>query len=178
MCWTALPAFTPIQNKLMQKLMLYAKKVMVTVTIDERENPYHVEGEHQLFYLSKKTVAGLKRLAQEVNVREEEPIWVHPGEKSRFAAGGELWWLEQNLFRLRWQRYPQEPTGYQTSSTMRRTSGDQPSCSQKSGGRGRLGRRPDPGADSREALSLPGFCPDYRRHGELQPGAGANTGGL
>ncbi len=99
--------FTPIQNKLMQKLMLYAKKVMVTVTIDERENPYHVEGEHQLFYLSKKTVAGLKRLAQEVNVREEEPIWVHPGEKSRFAAGGELWWLEQNLFRLRWQRYPQ-----------------------------------------------------------------------
>ena len=99
--------FTPIQNKLMQKLMLYAKKVMVTVTIDERENPYHVEGEHQLFYLSKKTVAGLKRLAQEVNVREEEPIWVHPGENSRFAAGGELWWLEQNLFRLRWQRYPQ-----------------------------------------------------------------------
>ena len=99
--------FTPIQNKLMQKLMLYAKKVMVTVTIDERENPYHVEGEHQLFYLSKKTVAGLKRLAQEVDVKEEEPVWVHPGEKSRFAAGGELQWLEQNLFRLRWQRYPQ-----------------------------------------------------------------------
>lgn len=99
--------FTPIQNMLMQKLMLYAKKVMVTVTIDERENPYHVEGEHQLFYLSKKTVAGLKRLAQEVDVKEEEPVWVHPGEKSRFAAGGELQWLEQNLFRLRWQRYPQ-----------------------------------------------------------------------
>ena len=99
--------FTPIQNKLMQKLMLYAKKVMVTVTIDERENPYHVEGEHQLFYLSKKTVVGLKRLAQEVDVKEEEPVWVHPGEKSRFAAGGELQWLEQNLFRLRWQRYPQ-----------------------------------------------------------------------
>ena len=99
--------FTPIQNMLMQKLMLYAKNVMVTVTIDERENPYHVEGEHQLFYLSKKTVAGLKRLAQEVDVKEEEPVWVHPGEKSRFAAGGELQWLEQNLFRLRWQRYPQ-----------------------------------------------------------------------
>ncbi len=100
--------FTPIQNKLMQKLMQYAKKVLVTVTIDEREDPYHVEGEHQLFYLSKKTVAGLKRLAQEVGVPEEESIWVHPGEKSRFAAGGELGWLEQNLFRLRWQRYPLE----------------------------------------------------------------------
>lgn len=99
--------FTPIQNMLMQKLMLYAKKVIVTVTIDRRENPYCVEGEHQLFYLSKKTVAGLKRLAQEADVKEEEPVWVHPGDKSRFAAGGELQWLEQNLFRLRWQRYPQ-----------------------------------------------------------------------
>lgn len=99
--------FTPIQNKLMQKLMQYAKKVIVTVTIDERENPYQVEGEHQLFYLSKKTVVSLKRLAREVNVREEEPIWVHSGEKSRFGAGGELQWLEQNLFRLRWQRYPE-----------------------------------------------------------------------
>ena len=99
--------FTPIQNMLMQKLMLYAKKVIVTVTIDRRENPYCVEGEHQLFYLSKKTVAGLKRLAQEADVKEEEPVWVHPGDKSRFAAGGELQWLEQNLFRLRWQQYPQ-----------------------------------------------------------------------
>ena len=32
----------------MQKLMLYAKKVIVTVTIDEREDPYRLEGEHQL----------------------------------------------------------------------------------------------------------------------------------
>ena len=30
--------FTPVQNKLMQKLMLYAKKVIVTVTMDERED--------------------------------------------------------------------------------------------------------------------------------------------
>ncbi|MGN8947297.1 helicase-exonuclease AddAB subunit AddB [Candidatus Merdisoma sp. HCP28S3_D10] len=99
--------FTPIQNLLLQKLMLYAKKVVVTVTIDERENPYRVEGEHQLFYLSKKTVAGLKRLAEETGVPEEKPLWVHPGEKSRFSAGGELAWLEQNLFRLRWRSCPE-----------------------------------------------------------------------
>ena len=99
--------FTPIQNLLLQKLMLYAKKVVVTVTMDERENPYRVEGEHQLFYLSKKTVAGLKRLAEEAGVTEEKPLWVHPGEKSRFSAGGELAWLEQNLFRLRWRSCPE-----------------------------------------------------------------------
>ena len=78
--------FTPVQNKLMQKLMLYAKKVIVTVTMDEREDPYRPAGEHQLFYLSKKTVAGLMRLAAEAQVKAEPPLWVHPSEKSRFRA--------------------------------------------------------------------------------------------
>ncbi len=40
--------FTPIQNKLMQKLMLYAGKVMVTLTVDSREDPFRAEGEHHL----------------------------------------------------------------------------------------------------------------------------------
>lgn len=93
--------FTPVQNKLMQKLMLYARKVIVTVTMDERENPYHPEGEHQLFYLSKKTVSTLMRLAEEVQVKTEQPVWVHPGEKSRFQEGTALHFLERNLFRLR-----------------------------------------------------------------------------
>ena len=54
--------FTPIQNKLMKKLMEYAKKVTVTVTIDSREDPYRMTGEHQLFYLSQKTVSTLSGL--------------------------------------------------------------------------------------------------------------------
>ena len=93
--------FTPIQNKLMQKLMQYAKKVIVTVTMDEREDPYRLEGEHQLFYMSKKTVTTLMRLAGEVQVKAEPPVFVHPSEKSRFRAGSALASLEQNLFRLR-----------------------------------------------------------------------------
>ena len=97
--------FTPVQNKLMQKLMLYAKKVIVTVTMDEREDPYRPAGEHQLFYLSKKTVAGLMRLAAEAQVKAEPPLWVHPSEKSRFRAGSALACLEQNLFRLRQKPY-------------------------------------------------------------------------
>ena len=93
--------FTPIQNKLMQKLMQYAKKVIVTVTMDEREDPYRLEGEHQLFYMSKKTVTTLMRLAGEVQVKAEPPVFVRPSEKSRFRAGSALASLEQNLFRLR-----------------------------------------------------------------------------
>ena len=97
--------FTPIQNKLMQKLMLYAKKVMVTVTIDEREDPYRVDGEHELFYLSRKTVTTLMRLAKEAGVRAEDPIVVHPSEKTRLKRGSALFWMEQNLFRFRSQPF-------------------------------------------------------------------------
>ncbi len=93
--------FTPIQNKLMQKLMLYAKKVLVTVTIDGREDPYRLDGEHQLFYMSKKTVTTLMRLAREVQVKAEPPVFVRPSEKSRFRPGSALETLEQNLFRLK-----------------------------------------------------------------------------
>lgn len=97
--------FTPIQNQLMQKLMQYAKKVVVTVTMDEREDPFRLGGEHQLFYLSKKTVATLKRLAEEVQAEIEAPLWVRSSQKSRFQKGSALEALEQNLFRLRWKAY-------------------------------------------------------------------------
>lgn len=93
--------FTPIQNKLMQKLMSCAKKVLVTVTIDSREDPYRVDGEHQLFYLSKRTVTTLMALAREAKVQVEDPLWIDPSDKSRLKKGSALWWLEQNLFRLR-----------------------------------------------------------------------------
>ena len=93
--------FTPIQNKLMKKLMEYAKKVTVTVTIDSREDPYRMTGEHQLFYLSQKTVSTLLGLAREAGVPMEEPVTVRPLGQSRFDGKSALFALEQNLFRLR-----------------------------------------------------------------------------
>lgn len=38
--------FTPIQNRVIRELMRLAKRVIITVTIDERENPYQQDGEH------------------------------------------------------------------------------------------------------------------------------------
>lgn len=90
--------FTPIQNQLLQKLMGLARRVVVTVTIDPREDPYRLDGEHQLFYLSKKTVTTLMRLADEVKVPVEKPQWIEAGQ-GRFPADSALGWLEQNLFR-------------------------------------------------------------------------------
>ncbi len=101
--------FTPIQNKLMQKLMQYAKKVTVTVTIDSREDPYRIQGEHQLFYMSRKTIAALTNLAGEAGVSVEEPVIVHPSGQSRFAENGALFALEQNLFRLHRRAFEEKP---------------------------------------------------------------------
>ena len=94
--------FTPIQNRVIQELIRLTKRVIVTVTIDDRENPYQLDGEHKLFHLSKKTVADLRRLAKEVDVPEEEPMWCKDrtsGRLWRFAQNAELSHLERNLFR-------------------------------------------------------------------------------
>lgn len=94
--------FTPIQNRVIQELIRLSKKVIITVIIDDRENPYQLDGEHRLFHLSKKTVASLRMLAQEVEAKEEQPVWCKDrisGRLPRFAQNAELSHLEQNLFR-------------------------------------------------------------------------------
>ena len=70
--------FTPIQNKLLRQLLQYVKNITVTVTIDSQEDPYRVQGEHQLFYMSKKTIATLAGLAKEAGAELLEPVMVKP----------------------------------------------------------------------------------------------------
>ena len=101
--------FTPIQNRVIQELMRLTKQVIVTVTVDDRENPYQMDGEHRLFHLSKKTVSDLRRLAGAVDVPEDRPVWCADrigGSLPRFAQNRELAHLERNLF-----RYPAEVYG-------------------------------------------------------------------
>ncbi len=94
--------FTPIQNRVISDLMRLSEKVIVTLTMDERENPYVVEGKQKLFYLSQKTVSALCRLAKESGIPEEEAVWCsgkEGGRPPRFADNPELAHLERNLFR-------------------------------------------------------------------------------
>ena len=98
--------FTPIQNRVIEELMRLTKRVIVTITIDDRENPYKPDGEHRLFHLSKKTVADLRRLAGQSEVAEDKPVWCanrRQGRLPRFVGNAELSHLEHNLF-----RYPAE----------------------------------------------------------------------
>ncbi len=91
--------FTPIQNRLIQELLVWTKEVIVTVTLGEGENPFKQDGEQKLFYLSKKTVYDLEKLAQQVSVTRGEDIYINPQESPRFREGKALAFLEQNLFR-------------------------------------------------------------------------------
>lgn len=103
--------FTPIQNRVIQDLLGLTERVIITLTIDEREDPYRLEGEQRLFYLTQKTVAALQKLAQEIEIPEEPGVWCREkkeGRLPRFFENAELAHLERNLFRYPAQVYEKE----------------------------------------------------------------------
>lgn len=100
--------FTPVQYEVLKTLMHYVKDIYVAVTLDGREDPYLDEGMQDLFYLSKKTIRTLSRIAAEEGVSIGEPVRLSHGEKSRFGGSKQMEWLEQNLFRSHPKPYPQE----------------------------------------------------------------------
>lgn len=91
--------FTPVQYHLLEALVQIAGEILVTVTLDSREDPYICSGVQELFYMSKKTVQTLVKMAARQHVVLKEPVWITHGGKSRFAGSPSLLWLEQNLFR-------------------------------------------------------------------------------
>ncbi|MDO4463478.1 MAG: helicase-exonuclease AddAB subunit AddB [Bacillota bacterium] len=91
--------FTPIQYRLIQELMRLTDEVIVSITIDIREDPFRMGGEQELFYLSKKTVKDLCRLAREADVRRKDDVFIRNSSLPRFRDSKVLAHLEQNLFR-------------------------------------------------------------------------------
>lgn len=97
--------FTPIQYKLIGLLLTLSPKVTLTVTIDERENPYRIRGEQELFYMSKETISHMVRLAEEMQVKKEKDIVLKGDMHNRFEHTKPLFWLEKNLFRYPYTAY-------------------------------------------------------------------------
>ena len=84
-CFDGFTGFTPIQYKLLIKLMKLCKKVLVTVTIDPKEaikNQKNIEqgieqGEdYTLFGMSKKTIYKIKGIAKENGITIDEDMIV------------------------------------------------------------------------------------------------------
>lgn len=98
--------FTPVQNKLIERLLQVAEKLMVSVTIDNREDFYHCRGTHELFAMSKKTIKSLLDMAGKLHVEVREPVVLESG--IRYQNAKELHFMEQNLFRIRGKSWQEE----------------------------------------------------------------------
>ena len=122
--------FTPIQERVISKLLTIAEKVMVTVTIGDSEKLSEYGNEEKLFGLSRRTAHRLEGLAKDVKTEILQPINVSGGNvgkfapvsgdndttlqtagdhRDRFSDAPELRHLEQNLFRYPYKAYPDEP---------------------------------------------------------------------
>lgn len=91
--------FTPIQNRVIQELMRLCKEVVVTVLIEEKENPFMPDAEQKLFYLSQKTVQTLEKLAADADVPRGEDVRLAQTPCIRFRSNPALQHLERSLFR-------------------------------------------------------------------------------
>ena len=76
--------FTPIQNKLLRELLCVCEKMMITVTMDQRENPFQFQHPYQLFALSKQMVTSLMKMAEEVKAEVDKPIYLYERPIYRF----------------------------------------------------------------------------------------------
>ncbi len=108
--------FTPVQYHLLETLLRVTDEILVTVTLDNREDPYHTIGVQELFYMSKKTISSLLRIARENRIEAKEPHWVSHSSSSRFCHAPSLLWLEQNLFRPKQKAYPGQQAGKAASA--------------------------------------------------------------
>lgn len=97
--------FTPVQLKLIQRLMHIVKDMYVTVTLDTRENLYSNPQIENLFYMSQRMVHVLVKAAGEASFEIAEPIRIDQNEQSRLSHNPVLHHLEGNLFRTWYQIY-------------------------------------------------------------------------
>lgn len=109
-CLDGFTGFTPIQNKVLREMMKCCEKVIVTVAMDGREHPYHMEDALQLFAMSKQTAISLTAIAKEEKIEIEEPIELYEKPVYRFRENKTLAHLEQEIFREQSKAY-EEKTG-------------------------------------------------------------------
>ena len=134
--------FTPVQNKVIGQLLLHAREVTVTVTLEPGTEAFSAIAEQELFALSKKTMQSLAELARESGTELAESVALTPETPPRFLKSPELCHLEKNLL-----RYPVHPA----------VRGVHPA------GGGATDLHRDPPSCQRAGLLLPGHCGDLRR---------------
>lgn len=100
--------FTPIQYEVVELLLRHCRKVVVTVTMDPEDNPYHESTKQHLFYMSRHTVCRLIDLASSVGCSLDKDILLKERPLWRFKNSPELGFIERELFRYRGKFYRSE----------------------------------------------------------------------
>lgn len=100
--------FTPVQNQLLGELLEVCREVIVTVTMDDRENPYVYKHPYQLFALGKHTVTSLIQIAAERKVSVEAPLCLYERPLYRFCDNSAMEFLERNIFRYSKECYKEK----------------------------------------------------------------------
>ncbi len=128
--------FTPIQNRLIQEIMVQSLETIVVMTLGAGENPYEKGSEQRLFYLTEKTVSDLSRLAVQAGVERVQDVFLLPAgddtpcpprvqekcrmiynNRHRFTQAPALMALEQNLFRYQTKAFEQDTKQLQIFET-------------------------------------------------------------
>ena len=93
--------FTPVQMNVIRELLAVCDQVLVTVTMEAKENPLQMGKPHQLFYMSRKMIHTLSGLTNDL----DDPVYLKEEKKGRFSDAPALGFLEQHLFRYRKAAY-------------------------------------------------------------------------
>lgn len=90
--------FTPVQYRIAELLMIRAKKVVVTVTMDPKARPFKKEGIHHLFYMGKEMVTRLNQTAERHRTERDRDVLLD-GKVCRFEESPSIAFIESHLYR-------------------------------------------------------------------------------
>lgn len=99
--------FTPIQNKVIEQMLVTSKQVIVTILTDEgdgKEVCYEYD-DNSLFALSNKTMLSLTRMSEKLHVQRERDIILSDTPVWRYKDNPVLGHLEKTLFRYNSRPY-------------------------------------------------------------------------
>lgn len=100
--------FTPVQKRLMEKLMGICRDVWITLTYDTTEPVREVLPDYHLFHMSAKMYRALRATAAKLALFTEEDVILPAQDNFRLKDNPALASLERNLFRSRRQVYEKE----------------------------------------------------------------------
>lgn len=116
--------FTPVQYRILALLMRYAKRVIVTVSMDPQDKPYERASAEHLFYMGKEMIFRINQLAGEHGIARETDIRLEPETLPRFQNRSGIAFVEKNLYRYgrRAQERPEEISVFRAVSPEEETA--------------------------------------------------------